>query len=40
VNGDPHGKPRAFDLHNEQMDTFFRTGEIVDLCGGDGCHPN
>ncbi len=40
VNGDPHGKPRAFDLHNEQMDTFFRTGQIVDLCGGDGCHPN
>ena len=40
VNGDPHGKPRAFDLHNEQMDTFFRTGQIVDVCGGDGCHPN
>lgn len=38
--GDPHGKPRKNDGHNEQMVHFFRTGEIIDACGGDGCYPN
>jgi len=37
--GDPHGKPRQQDWHNEQMVHFFRTGEIKDVCGGDGCTP-
>jgi hypothetical protein len=37
--GDPHGLPRRLDAHNRQMDHFFRTGEIIDVCGGDGCHP-
>ncbi len=37
--GDPHSKPRKLDAHNQQMVTFFRTGEIIDVCGGDGCTP-
>lgn len=37
--GDPHGKPRKEDSHNKQMVTFFRTGEIIDVCNGDGCSP-
>lgn len=37
---DPHALARQFDVHNAQMATFFRTGEIVDVCGGDGCHPD
>jgi hypothetical protein len=37
--GDPHGKPRSLAWHNEQMFHFFRTGEIIDVCGGDGCTP-
>jgi hypothetical protein len=32
--GDPHGRPRKDDKHNEQMIHFFRTGEIIDTCGG------
>ncbi len=39
--GDPHGDPRQEDHHNEQMIHFFRNGgEIIDVCGGDGCHPD
>jgi hypothetical protein len=38
--GDPHGKPRKLDHHTEQMIHFFRTGEIIDVCGGDGCTPD
>ncbi len=38
--GDPHGKPRELAWHNQQMFHFFRTGEIVDVCGGDGCTPH
>jgi hypothetical protein len=38
--GNPHGLPRALPEHNEQMLHFFRTGEIIDTCGGDGCTPN
>jgi hypothetical protein len=38
--GDPHGKPRGLDHHNQQMAHFWRTGEILDVCGGDGCTPD
>jgi hypothetical protein len=38
--GDPHSKPRRQANHNAQMDHFFRTGEIIDVCGGDGCQPD
>lgn len=38
VLGDPHGKPRRVDAHNEQMVHFFRNdGEIIDVCGGAPC---
>jgi hypothetical protein len=37
--GDPHGKPRKVEAHNQQMFHFYRTGEIIDTCGGDGCNP-
>ena len=37
---DPHSLPRRLPEHNVQMTTFFRTGEIIDVCGGDGCNPN
>jgi hypothetical protein len=37
--GDPHEKPRSLEWHNAQMLHFFRTGEIIDTCGGDGCNP-
>jgi hypothetical protein len=36
---DPHGKPRKNDQHNAQMVHFWRTGEVIDVCGGDGCTP-
>jgi hypothetical protein len=36
--GDPHGKPRRIDEHNEQMIHFFQSGaEIMDVCGGQPC---
>lgn len=38
--GDPHGKPEREDHHSQQMFDFFRTGQIVDVCGGDGCTPD
>jgi hypothetical protein len=38
--GDPHSKPRKEPWHQEQMIHFFRTGEIKDVCGGDGCTPD
>ncbi|MFW5876767.1 MAG: hypothetical protein ACOCXM_08520 [Myxococcota bacterium] len=38
--GDPHGKPRYEDHHNQQMVDFFRTGIITDVCGGDVCDPD
>jgi hypothetical protein len=37
--GDPHGLGRSLPWHNAQMMHFFRTGEIIDVCGGDGCTP-
>lgn len=38
--GDPHGEPRKLPWHDAQMMHFFRTGEIIDVCGGDGCNPD
>lgn len=38
--GDPHGLPRNLAWHNAQMVHFWRTGEIIDVCGGDGCSPD
>ena len=38
--GDPHERPRRSDVHQRQIANFFRTGEIIDVCGGDGCHPD
>lgn len=35
--GDPHGKPRRNADHIRQLGHFLRTGEIIDVCGGDGC---
>jgi hypothetical protein len=37
---DPHGEPRRSVAHQRQIATFFRTGEIIDVCGGDGCRPD
>lgn len=37
---DPHEAPRRSAAHDMAMMHFFDTGEIVDVCGGDGCHPN
>jgi len=33
---DPHGKPREQANRNRQMDEFFQTGQIIDVCSGDG----
>lgn len=38
--GDPHGKPRKLAHQSQQMFHFFDTGEIIDVCGGDGCTPD
>ncbi|MEZ4299910.1 MAG: hypothetical protein R3B70_33485 [Polyangiaceae bacterium] len=38
--GDPHGKPRQLEWHTQQMMHFYRTGELIDVCGGDGCTPD
>jgi hypothetical protein len=40
LGANPHGSPRSRDWHQRQMVTFFRTGEIIDTCGGDGCRPD
>jgi hypothetical protein len=35
---DPHGIPRYFPSHQEQMMHFFENeGEVIDVCGGNGC---
>ena len=34
---DPHGEIRKLDEAKGQMDTFLRTGEIVNLCAGGDC---
>ncbi len=38
--GDPHERPRRSVAHQRQIANFFRTGEIIDVCGGDGCRPD
>lgn len=38
--GNSHGRPRQQTWHDRQLVTFLRTGEIVDVCGGDGCRPD
>lgn len=38
---DPHESPRRSPEEQAQVVHFFRNGgEIVDVCGGDGCRPN
>ena len=37
---DPHGQPKRARHHQDQMVHFFRTGEIIDVCKSDGCHPD
>ena len=38
---DAHELPRRRDWHNDQMVHFFRNGgEVIDVCGGDGCTPD
>jgi len=37
---DPHELPRRRDIHNDQMVTFFRTGQIIDVCSGKPCWPD
>lgn len=37
---DPHESPRRSPDNIMSMAHFFDTGEIIDVCGGDGCHPN
>lgn len=34
---DAHNAPRRNAAHNEQMFHFFRTGEIINTCGDNGC---
>lgn len=37
--GDPHGTPRYFPEHQEQMIHFLeQNGEVIDVCNGNGCH--
>jgi len=38
--GNPHGRPRQQIWHDRQLVTFLRTGQIIDVCGGDGCRPD
>ncbi len=40
VLDDPHDRPQDLDWRNDQLGHFLDTGEIIDVCGGDGCHPN
>lgn len=40
IGEDPHGSPRREPQHNEQLAHFLRTGEVIDVCGGDGCTPD
>jgi hypothetical protein len=34
---DPHEDPRRYIVAVEQIDTFLRTGTVIDVCGGDPC---
>ncbi len=37
---DPHSRIDEVGGAGVQLDTFLRTGVIVDVCGGDGCRPD
>ncbi|MBO6938400.1 MAG: hypothetical protein JJ863_25755 [Deltaproteobacteria bacterium] len=37
---DPHPRIAEVEAAGDLMDTFFREGRIVDICGGDGCNPD
>ena len=37
---DPHPRIAEVEAAGELMDTFFREGRIIDICGGDGCNPD
>ncbi len=36
--GDPHGRIVEVDDLELQIDSFFRDGQIIDICGGEPCH--
>jgi hypothetical protein len=36
---DPHEAPRRDPAHNRQLVHFWRTGQIIDVCGGSFCPP-
>lgn len=40
IGENPHDLPRRQEWHQHQMVNFFRTGQIIDVCGGDGCRPD
>lgn len=40
ILGDPHDRPQRLEWRNKQLVHFLDTGEIIDVCGGDGCHPD
>ena len=35
---DTHSRPRNDPLNHQNRDSFFRTGEIYDVCNGQGCY--
>ncbi|MEZ4318736.1 MAG: hypothetical protein R3F61_14580 [Myxococcota bacterium] len=37
-NGDTHGWLRKWEPAQDQMVHFFRTGEMIDVCGGESCY--
>jgi hypothetical protein len=37
--GDPHPRIAEVDEAGDLIETYLRTGEIIDVCGGDGCNP-
>lgn len=37
---DPHSRIAEVEGSGLQLDTFLRTGQIIDVCGGDGCQPD
>jgi hypothetical protein len=37
LKSDPHGKVRKNAQHQQQLDHFLETGEIIDVCGGKPC---
>jgi hypothetical protein len=37
---DPHSRIAEVEAAGDLIDNFLRTGEIIDVCGGDGCTPD